>query len=1180
MKTFIKVIFALVLILFPFVNTFAQAVNENSGGVYVKIADHVFLNVANENGKINSEDVYFLKGLIEKYQIKEVKMPFLSAKNDRLQRTLRINFNNVENIQSLLSELNSNPDIEYAEKVPVFSMSSFSADPDDIYYDMAVTGSFMGNDLGQTNTSWHLDLVNASEAWTAMESTNMNEVIVAVLDNAIWIDHPDLENKVVSSIDLIDGDNDPNPPSDTYVWSHGTHVAGLIAAENNNTIGIASIGNDNVKIMAVKLSADSDDGTTLSYVPEGIIWAADNGANVINVSWQTTEWSQAMLNAVNYAFNKGCVIVAPAGNNNDGTDMYYPAAFDNVIAVASCDLGNNKSEFSNYGEWVDVMAPGGFATSGNQQGIGKFSLLSTTYNTAGTIDGILTQLTGGAGSYAGDATSIAISGNYDIMSGTSGAAAITSGLCGLMLSVNPDLTPGKLKELLKASCDNVDEENDQYVGKIGTGRINALEAVSLAIDMAGNDLVAKFEANTIFVELGGSVDFTDFSEGTPTSWEWVFENAIPSQSDEQNPTEIVFNKRGIQSVQLTVSDGTNSDTEIKTSYIIVGNQVENPDDLQQNNWIEQNLNFSNGVEVVDIEIPNQQEAWVLAADEQTGEVINSLSKTTNRGVSWAVSTINLGTGYSPVDLSVPETDVAWLLASHENGGGAVFNTVDGGETWTIQSTATFDSNNEVKIIKMFNTEIGFCVGNPVNDVIELFRTTDGGTTWTKLTNLPSAGNGEEVVARVGYLTGTRAWFGTTNGYIYRTADAGANWEKVLVAEDMELKAMSFYNVNGGFAYFEKINEITGEVDTCVLRRTANSGVAWGTVEFNGLIVDISSIPGKANNYIFIMVDTADNNVMKTYLTNDNAATFTTIDEDIYYTKVLMIDEDHGWVGGRVSDVSGGIYRWPEAPYFLSSAPRNFIEGDDFYYEIETYDENNKEITITVSRPPTWMTTIVDNGDGTGSVAGTTPTLAASDTLARYLLIVVASNGITSREQRDTINVRTSSTPPTFVSSPVLTGTTYREYSYDIEAISDQGKNLTLTATTIPSWAGLYLGTNGRATLSGVPVSSGQNRVVLQVYDGLFRVTQEFIIQIAPLSDVEDFGFGNIEIYPNPSSDILNITNCQGSEYEILDITGRILQKGKITNEIEKIDLTEFSEGNMFIKLYNNDKVYTTKVVKM
>jgi len=136
-----------------------------------------------------------------------------------LQRTFRLDFNEHEKIKELLADLNSMPDIEYAEPAPLFFISYV---PDDPYYNANLSAGW----LGSANSSWHLNLINAEQAWDI--TTGDPNIVVAVLDNAIWIDHPDLQGKVSLAVDLGNGDDDPNPPEATYIWSHGTHSAGLI----------------------------------------------------------------------------------------------------------------------------------------------------------------------------------------------------------------------------------------------------------------------------------------------------------------------------------------------------------------------------------------------------------------------------------------------------------------------------------------------------------------------------------------------------------------------------------------------------------------------------------------------------------------------------------------------------------------------------------------------------------------------------------------------------------------------------------------------------------------------------------------------------------------------------------------------------------------------------------------
>ena len=567
MRTFTRFVFALVLVVSVVTISYAQTVNSLwlDGRVYFKLSDNAVLNVADDEGSINPKDVYFLDGLVEKYQISELVMPFKSAKSDILQRTFKMDFEEIQDIAGLLKDLNNNPDIEYAEPAPLFFISL--TPPDDTYYDVTLDGGFL---YGTANSSWHLNAINASQAWDV--TTGDAGVVVAVLDNAIYVDHPDLINQVVHAVDLGNGDDDPNPPEATYIWSHGTHSAGLVGAETNNGIGVASIGNG-ISIMAIKLGDDASDGQAMAAGYEGITYAADNGADVISMSWGSPQYFQTMQNIVNYAYNLGCVLVGAAGNNGDGAETQanpdipvnyigYPAALDHVIAVGSVDLGDTKSSFSEYGTWIDVLAPGGFAAEGGLLGSMMFSVLSTTASEAGDITGMLDGTGGGAAGFG-------VEGKYDSMQGTSMACPVTSGLCGLMLSANPDLTPEELTAILKATCDNVDALNPEFVDSIGAGRINAYEAVTAAA-AANAPLVADFMASEVVVAVGETVDFTDLTTGSPTEWSWEFEGGIPATSTDQNPSAILYDTEGIYQVSLIAGDGTNTDTEIKTYYIIVG----------------------------------------------------------------------------------------------------------------------------------------------------------------------------------------------------------------------------------------------------------------------------------------------------------------------------------------------------------------------------------------------------------------------------------------------------------------------------------------------------------------------------------------------------------------------------------------------------------------------------------
>jgi thermitase len=191
--------------------------------------------------------------------------------------------------------------------------------------------------------------VRAPQGWDY--STGSAAVTIAILDTGVDLDHPDLISKIVPGYDFINNDS---LADDDHFQSHGTHVAGIAAASSNNGVGVAGVS-WGARIMPVKVLGPLGSGP-LSRVADGIIWAANQGAQVINLSLGSDIDSLALRDAVNYAYGRGCVLVAAAGNNN-GT-VLYPAIYPNVIAVGSVDGNNTRVSNSNTGEALDLVAPG------------------------------------------------------------------------------------------------------------------------------------------------------------------------------------------------------------------------------------------------------------------------------------------------------------------------------------------------------------------------------------------------------------------------------------------------------------------------------------------------------------------------------------------------------------------------------------------------------------------------------------------------------------------------------------------------------------------------------------------------------------------------------------------------------------------------------------------------------
>jgi len=248
----------------------------------------------------------------------------------------------------ILTRLSKNPNVEFAE--PDYYAQAFSA-PNDSYFDrqwgLENIGQTINGVVGKPDAD-----IDAASAW----DTTQGGVKVAILDCGINENHPELSGKVVDRQDFT------NSSSGTVdVYGHGTHVAGLVAAVTNNSDGIAGVC-PGCLLLNGKVLDDSGSGA-YSWIANGIIWAADNGAKVINLSLGGPSKSTTLENAVNYAWSKGVVVVGAAGNSNNSSKT-YPAAYTNSIAVAATDNQDNRAYFSSYGsKWVDVAAPGVYVFS-------------------------------------------------------------------------------------------------------------------------------------------------------------------------------------------------------------------------------------------------------------------------------------------------------------------------------------------------------------------------------------------------------------------------------------------------------------------------------------------------------------------------------------------------------------------------------------------------------------------------------------------------------------------------------------------------------------------------------------------------------------------------------------------------------------------------------------------------
>lgn len=446
--------------------------------------------------------------LIEEFGVTALYKPF-RTQSPHIQRIYQVCFSRSEVTDEFIEAWQKLSFIEYAERIPIYEMH------------------YTPNDLNVLQ--WHLPKIRAEQAWDYSQGSN--QVVVAIVDDAVLLDHEDLSPRIwtnpgeipgdsidndgngfiddVNGYDLADQDNDPNPPSTATngSFSHGTHVAGIAAAASDNGTGIASIG-FNVLIMPIKTKFDSTIGDPqLQATFTGVDYAIASGADVVNMSFGGPTYSGSFDYLVQAGTDSGMVFVASAGNTGTYAAT-YPANYFDVISVASTNISDQKSNFSTYHANVDVSAPGS-------------SIYSCT-----------------AGSNS----------SYGFKSGTSMSSPLVSGLVALMRSVDSVMTPLDIRICLRNSADDISAQNPDYASWMGTGRINAQAAMAcmlpLALEPIGDG--PALEVHRVYPNPAG--DRASFSANVPHLGSLHLELrdlqgriiAVPF-SGEVNPGEFVLN---------------------------------------------------------------------------------------------------------------------------------------------------------------------------------------------------------------------------------------------------------------------------------------------------------------------------------------------------------------------------------------------------------------------------------------------------------------------------------------------------------------------------------------------------------------------------------------------------------------------------------------------------------------
>jgi len=364
--------------------------------------------------------------------------------NTGLNRIYSIKYDDNTDPVTVAAKVESMNNVEWAEprflRKPAYIPTSVKSTPNDSLF----------------SQQYNLALIDAVDAWNI--STGSPNVVIGIVDTGVDWSHPDLYGNIWHNPNW---QTDTNFPGDSIGWdfggngdgsgnptpdnnpmedkpAHGTFVAGVASAVTNNKIGVAGIGY-NCELMAVKVAEGditSNGEPLIVFGFEGIKYAVDHGAKVINCSWGGGGYSNAEQEVINYAISKGVLIVAAAGNDGNN-EYFYPASYKGVVSVAATDQSDLKSSYSNYGTNIAVTAPGDAITSTWQP--------DTYYNQG-----------------------------Y----GTSFASPLVAGLAGLAYSRFPNYTPLQIAQQIRVNADNIDNLNPGYVHQLGSGRINAYKTLA------------------------------------------------------------------------------------------------------------------------------------------------------------------------------------------------------------------------------------------------------------------------------------------------------------------------------------------------------------------------------------------------------------------------------------------------------------------------------------------------------------------------------------------------------------------------------------------------------------------------------------------------------------------------------------------------------------------------------
>lgn len=819
---------------------------------------------------------------------------------NELERIYAVNYVSTLDPVEVAERIALDPGVEYAEPSPIR------------YFD-CTANDFNAGDI----TQYQLERCRVIDAWrfpTVCDGSAV--VIMAIVDSGVDIGHEDLKGLLwtnpdanndgytndFNGVDLVGDvsdaqaqngyfrpDGDPSPGAE-----HGTHVAGDANAECNNGVGMCGTGY-NMPLMSIKCGTNNPNGSAVYRGYEGIRWAADHGAGVINCSWGGPGISQAEQDVVNYAVRtKNAVVVVAAGNssNNNDVNAFGPASLTNVVSVGATGLSGNTDAvagFSDYGFSVKTWAPG----------VDIYSCLPR--NQSGE--------------------------RYGKMSGTSMASPVAAGIAGLLRKVYPSYSAEQIGEQMHVhSRLPLDKANRKwYYGLLDAYECGDNDSLPGCVVYA-TQATATSDTVPLQITLKNLLHTTDNLRATlslmNTSGQMVSSagNLTLLSANAQYYGSILTGQTATKSFNVRLAPGVSravakfvlflQDGNAYTDYLLFTATVTHTGVISWNvNTIADSLLYS--VHGIDDNM-----AWAAGGgtSTQVGVVYNTLD-----GTSWNEVVSPGGSGPESKEtfycieaqIGADRTQRVWL-------GSSTRGTHKAHVFYSTYSDATGFSWNPVDVsaitpfvnsIHFFNTAQGVMLGDPANGKWGIATTIDGGRTWTPIAASVPAVTDTGWNNAADWVDGN-GWFGSSTNHIYRTSDSGQTWT-AFVTPFSSPQGIAFKDARTGLAFFNA----PGGGGGARMARTVDGGTTWSPITGPGTNARYSGIAYvKKSNTVWI---TGTNNPGTSsmsdfvYMSTNNGGTWTLQSFPAPPSPALSWAPSHIGLGMGVKDANNkaGLSGW-------------------------------------------------------------------------------------------------------------------------------------------------------------------------------------------------------------------------------------------------------------------------------